>query len=191
MKGQSFDKYSLSRAIKKSDFYKYDQLSDDAYLEKEVLDAYDVAHKLLPPAISETISNGKTVYYVNDLPWKLVLRRLHSNVCNNIEVEKCHRTEIVRNIISYVQEGVKSKIFLIDIKSFYESIDIDVLLKRINHDHSLSCHSKNLIRLILNEHIQNGNSGLPRGIELSSILSDIYMQEFDIIIKEMNEVFLY
>ncbi|MCV5785429.1 reverse transcriptase, partial [Escherichia coli] len=68
--------------------------------------------------------------------------------------------------------------FLIDIKSFYESIDIDVLLKRINHDHSLSCHSKNLIRLILNEHIQNGNSGLPRGIELSSILSDIYMQEF-------------
>ena len=39
MKGQSFDKYSLSRAIKKSDFYKYDQLSDDAYLEKEVLDA--------------------------------------------------------------------------------------------------------------------------------------------------------
>ncbi|EJA7568652.1 reverse transcriptase, partial [Escherichia coli] len=71
MKGQSFDKYSLSRAIKKSDFYKYDQLSDDAYLEKEVLDAYDVAHKLLPPAISETISNGKTVYYVNDLPWKL------------------------------------------------------------------------------------------------------------------------
>ncbi|MCW7437207.1 hypothetical protein OHD52_18595 [Escherichia coli] len=106
------------------------------------MDAYDVAHKLLPPAISETISNGKTVYYVNDLPWKLVLRRLHSNVCNNIEVEKCHRTEIVRNLISYVQEGVKSKIFLIDIKSFYESIDIDVLLKRINHDHSLSCHSK-------------------------------------------------
>lgn len=77
-----------------------------------------------------------------------MLRRLHSNVCNNIEIEKFHRTEIVRNLISYVQEeGVKSKIFLIDIKSFYESIDIDVLLK--NKSRSLTfLHSKNLIRLI-------------------------------------------
>ncbi|CAO97262.1 antiviral reverse transcriptase Drt3a [Erwinia tasmaniensis] len=191
MREQSFDKFSLSKMIRQSDFYKCKNLADEQIFEKVIEESYQLAHGLTAPVISNTVSKGKDVYYVDRLSYKLILRKLQSNIRNKIETDRLQRNEIVRNLVSYLQEGVESKVICIDLKSFYESIDIDSLLSKAAKIGSLSYHSKKLIDLVLEEHRSLGGKGVPRGIELSSLLADLYLQEFDEWIKRIDGVFLY
>lgn len=191
MREQSFDKFSLSKSIKQSDFYKCKNLVDEQIFDQVIEESYQLAHGLTAPVISKTVSKGKEVYYVDRLSYKLILRKLQGNIRGKIETEKLQRNEIVRNLVSYLQEGVKSKVICIDLKSFYESIDIDSLLSKTAKIGSLSYHSKKLIEVVLKEHRSLGGNGVPRGIELSSLLADLYLQEFDEWIKRIDGVFLY
>lgn len=191
MKDQSFDNHSLSKEIKKSDFYKYKNLNDDIYFNNQISEAYKLAHELSEPIIKSIISKGKIAYFVDHLPYKLVLRKLHFNVKNNIQIGQLQRNDIVRNVTSYMQEGVKSKVFCLDVKSFYESIHIQTLLNKINDIKSLSYHSKKLIEVVINKHHQLGGSGVPRGLELSSLLADLYLKDFDEKLNKIGGVFLY
>ncbi|MFP1763087.1 antiviral reverse transcriptase Drt3a [Lonsdalea quercina] len=191
MKEQSFDKYSLSKRIKHSDFYKCRNLVDKRIFEQVIDESYQLAHGLTVPTISKTISKSKEVYYIDKLSYKLILRKLQSNIRSKIETDKLQRNEIVRNLVSYLQEGIKSKIICIDLKSFYESIDIDILLSKTAKINSLSYHSKKIIEVVLEEHRNLGGNGVPRGLEFSSLLADLYLQEFDEWMKKTDGVFLY
>ncbi|HHA4513923.1 TPA: antiviral reverse transcriptase Drt3a [Escherichia coli] len=191
MKEQSFDKYSLSKKIKHSDFYKVKNLTDKNIFDQVIDESYQLAHGLTAPTISKTISKNKDVYYVDTLSYKLILRKLQSNLRDKIEGDKLQRNEIIRNLVSYLREGVKSKIICIDLKSFYESIDIDVLLSKIAKVNSLSYHSKKIIEVVLEEHRNIGGKGVPRGLEFSSLLADLYLKDFDEWIKGIDGVFIY
>ncbi|HDY2720885.1 TPA: reverse transcriptase, partial [Escherichia coli] len=115
MKEQSFDKYSLSKKIKHSDFYKVKNLTDKNIFDQVIDESYQLAHGLTAPTISKTISKNKDVYYVDTLSYKLILRKLQSNLRDKIEGDKLQRNEIIRNLVSYLREGVKSKIICIDL----------------------------------------------------------------------------
>ncbi|MCH4293809.1 RNA-directed DNA polymerase [Shewanella sp. 3B26] len=76
----------------------------------------------------------------------------------------------------------------LDIASFFESINIGKVIERIKTDNILSRKSLEIIEnTIKNLKI----SGLPRGLPISSPLSEIFMEEFDESIRSLDGIYYY
>ena len=89
--------------------------------------------------IGNTINEGtykfkiKVLYdlYLNNLPngsidslcQDLVLRKLYNNIKRIYGVKQSNRNQIVKQMISLLNEGVPKWVIRLDIKHFYESID--------------------------------------------------------------------
>lgn len=78
-----------------------------------------------------------------------------------------------------------------DIKSFYESIDRDRLIAKLKNDAILSFQSLQVLNKIFLNSTLAESTGLPRGMSISSTLSEIYMRKFDNWIKTSEGVFYY
>ncbi|MEQ9307542.1 MAG: antiviral reverse transcriptase Drt3a, partial [Marinoscillum sp.] len=94
-------------------------------------------------------------------------------------------------IKSFAAEGTPYKVHKFDIKSFFEGIQIEQLENKIEDVRGLSRHTKKLLcRGMHYFHVEKGCC-VPRGIETSGILSDLYLREFDEIIRRDEGVFFY
>ena len=85
-----------------------------------------------------------------------------------------------------------------DISSFYESIPQERLLRMVNNNSLLSSKSKSLIKVLLDLFEQKKDTtqiqpgiGIPRGIGISPLLSEIYMREIDNRITSNVEVVFF
>ena len=65
------------------------------------------------------------------------------------------------------------------------------MLKALRELRNLSPQSKTLIETLLNSHSAMGGLGIPRGLSLSAILSDLLMKQFDHLIRSGDDTFYY
>lgn len=114
----------------------------------------------------------------------------------NIEMESRHSIMVsIKRLLN-----TKTPFYAIrtDVSGFFESIPQDKLLEKINSNNVLSYKSKSFIRAILREYnetkdlsvVEEGN-GVPRGVGISSMLSEIYMQDIDRELRSRQEVVFY
>ena len=78
-----------------------------------------------------------------------------------------------------------------DIKSFYESIDVDKIISKLKNDFILSYHSINLIDDLLEKSANWDVTGLPRGLNISATLSEIAMRKFDKDVRNFDSIYYY
>jgi len=80
-----------------------------------------------------------------------------------------------------------------DISSFYESIDRQRLIEKMDRDQLLSPASKKYILQVLNSYgqISNTTTGVPRGVGISAYLAELYLEPIDKAIKEIPGLVLY
>ncbi|HDL8380577.1 TPA: RNA-directed DNA polymerase, partial [Yersinia enterocolitica] len=98
---------------------------------------------------------------------------------------------IVDNIKNILSEGNPYTVYRLDVKSFYESFDIEFVKNKINSELYLSNETKKIVSNVLNEHLASGYSGLPRGLATSAIISEYMMKDFDLFIKRKIGVFYH
>jgi hypothetical protein len=79
----------------------------------------------------------------------------------------------------------------LDISSFYESINNAILVENIESLTTLNPYTKLQLRNLLRHYGNLGGTGVPRGVGLSSILSDLYMQNFDTTVSILDQVYYY
>lgn len=180
--------------LRKGDFYKNQNLKQEAYKNNAILDAVNSAMKdfngISP--LASSVLNSKNVYRINDFHNELVLRKVNSNLRKVIGGrELLGREAIVSNVDKLISEGVPYRIYRLDVKSFYESFSIDEVLNTIENNLFLSFPTKRIIRKLLEFHYQFGGTGLPRGISVSATLSEIMMNSFDDKVKKINGVYFY
>lgn len=124
----------------------------------------------------------------------LVLRKLNSNIKNVYNVKQSDRNSIIHQVSTLLTENSRDMyITRLDIKDFYQSIDINTILtKLLKNDILLSYHSKYLLRQLFQNHNQFiGKKGLYYGLNLSATLSELYMRDFDKKIKSLSGVYYY
>lgn len=121
------------------------------------------------------------------------LKQLQFNIRKLYKVRTSNRHQIVRQLSSLLNNNMPKHIIRADIKSFFESVQQKTLLQKLYDDALLSPLSRNLIRKIFFEFnaLQNKETGLPRGIGISSHLAEIYMRKFDNEVKKDPNVFYY
>lgn len=193
MYDQSFNSASLARMLRKSDFVTYPSLRDPAHRASILASAVDRSVDGFEdyPLLACSELKGKPVFFIKDFPDELVLRKICRNIHRISRILYPNRDQLVSNIKNLVSEGVSYRIYRLDIKSFYESISPESALSILEDFPSLSIPTKRFIRQILTQHEIFGNDGLPRGIGLSAILSELVMKEFDGKMARMGGVYYY
>lgn len=101
------------------------------------------------------------------------------------------RSQIVKNLKLLLEEGVPYRIYRLDIRSFFESFQRKHIFDTLSSIKNLSPHSRKLIEALLDAHTSIGGSGVPRGLSISAVLSEILMQEFDQKMRWGSDVFYY
>lgn len=144
--------------------------------------------------------SGKEVFTLNlDEPAVFfALKQLQYNIHKTFKVKQANRHAILCDVKALLHTRVPLHIVRTDISSFYESIPQAALLEKIEGNTLLSHKSKAFIRAILklyddckDETLVPKGVGVPRGIGISPLLSEIYVRDLDSRIKSFISTLFY
>lgn len=190
MANQSFGYRSIARCLIPADFENDKALrTDDDYKTSVIKNAVVKASQAgVNPASISSIEVGKNAAYgINNLADLLVLRKCAANVRQAFYSKMKQRNQIVRELQSFLSDGTKYRLYKLDITAFFESVNNDQL-KAILQTSSVSAQTQRLVLEFMDAVELRYGSGLPRGIGLSSVLSEVYMNQFDSNMSECSEI---
>ncbi len=121
----------------------------------------------------------------------VVMRKLSQNIRKIYSIKQSDRNMIVKQIISLLNESPECFVVRMDVKSFYESVNVERILIKFRDAGRLSAQSLSLLDQIFANPEVTKRSGLPRGLSISALLSEFYMKYFDLQIKRMSGVYYY
>lgn len=145
-------------------------------------------------------NSGKEVFTLNleDPAVFFALKQLQYNIHKTFKVKQANRHAILCDVKALLHTKMPLHIVRTDISSFYESISQVVLLEKIEGNTLLSHKSKAFIRAILklydnckDETLVPKGVGVPRGIGISPLLSEIYVRDLDSHIKSFMGTLFY
>ncbi len=181
MKNQSFSYSNLARCFIDDDFYHDSRLSDDTYRGQVVERALNTAETLFGSGISleQTRISGKAAYRVTTLSEKLVLRLCNEHLRYAICHPHKHRNDIAREISTFLREGTQYRVYRLDIRNFFESIQLSCLRHLLQQHSSIGSHAARLLLTHTSLFQSLFGPGLPRGVETSPMLADLLLSKFD------------
>ena len=135
--------------------------------------------------------NGQGKRTMAYLCQNLVLRKLHKNIKRIYAVQQADRNTIVKQMKLLLAENVEMRIVRLDVRHFYESIDRQRILTKLVDDARLSYHSLMLLQSLFRDPAIVAGTGLPRGLGISAVLSELYMKYFDLDFKKIEGVYYY
>jgi hypothetical protein len=204
----SQQKKELNKEIRKN--YKNKALLKELYASKELLlkekeekllsELEKVSQKVLSEYIDLElkeikIDRKKTLYTFDDsVETYFVSKQLQRNISRLYKVKQANRHLISEQFTRLLEDAFPKFIIRIDIKSFYESINQEKLLNKINSDNLLSPLSKRFIKNILEQYNNLSNNdglGIPRGIGISAYLSELFLRQIDKKIEKLENISYY
>lgn len=183
---QNFNSKELVKYLKKGELIRNELEKGDIVTEID-----DIETRILNETFEFNIYDNEEYYLINDVSEKLILRKLNDNIKRIYKDEQANRKFIIQQVKTLLNDDAPFWIIKTDIKSFYESIDRDKILKKMKDDAMLSYYSIQLLKKIFTNPIISNNKGLPRGLNISSTLSEIYLRKFDKWIHSFSGVYFY
>ena len=122
---------------------------------------------------------------------ELVAKKLNDNIRRLFKVRPSDRHAIVKQTIALAKDSQPVAIARLDIKDFYESLDRTSIVKFITEEWLLSHQNRMILKQWDRQLASQGIQGLPRGMSLSSTLSEIRIRHFDKQMKLDSEVYFY
>ena len=130
-------------------------------------------------------------YDTTSLTHKLVLRKLNDNIKRIDKDEQSNRRIIIQQVKTLLEETCPMWILKTDIKSFYENIDRNIILSKLQYDSLISYQSILLLNKIFSHPLLFNAKGLPRGVNISSTLSELSMRNFDKWVRRFPGIYYY
>ncbi|VVM58513.1 hypothetical protein PS662_01184 [Pseudomonas fluorescens] len=142
-------------------------------------------------AIKKFSLNNKTVLTYTTEDAKIASRLIIRNLELNARIKQPNRSEIIAALISSLQDGTPYRAHRYDIKSFYESINRAAVLTMLDDESLCSLKTLKLIKILFSALDRENIKGLPRGLDISAYLSEIYLRHFDTKLKRLEHVNFY
>lgn len=139
---------------------------------------------------------GKAVFKIdqNSPDQYYAIKQISRNFNKLYKVKQSNRNNIITQLRDYMSDGFPYHVLKIDVAEFFESISHEIILEKIKRDQLLSHASSRLIYKILYRYAELAGSagkGIPRGLGISSYLSELYMREFDEEMRATEDVVFY
>lgn len=142
-------------------------------------------------AIKSFPLNNKTVLTYTTEDAKIASKLLIRNLKLNARIKQPNRSEIISALISSLQDGTPYRAHRYDIKSFYESINRTAVLAMLENESLCSSKTLNLLKVLFRSLDAENIKGLPRGLDISAYLSEIYLRHFDTNLRRLEHVNFY
>ncbi len=170
-----FETYSstLKTGVDKITSQKFFEIKNDEFdliIEKSLSQEYKFTRwkKIL-------LSNNREAY-IPTVRDRILIELLHRILRKKYRVRYENRHRIISVLKSKLETHIDRHVFRLDIKKFFPSIPHTLLLNRIKKQSLLSPFEYYLVK----EYLKNKNGkGVPIGLSLSSLLAEIYLEEFD------------
>jgi hypothetical protein len=188
----AFDAKNIARELRRSDFHGNPGLAQPA--AKAALVSYAVRHAAggFNSLVFDThTKNGKVVYDTALLSQDLVLRKLRHNIKQLTRVRQSDRDETIMSLRSLLVDCSGIRIYKLDIKSFYESIDRSHIESKLCRDLGFPASSLYVFRSFSSQLQSKQISGLPRGLAISETLTEYVMRPFDRAVQQLDSVYYY
>lgn len=143
---------------------------------------------------------GKQYFSIDNGLWSqfYAMKLLQHNLVGLFNVEMVNRHSVMTSLKLLLNTQIPLYIIRSDITGFFESIPQQRLIRLVERNSLLGTKSKSMVKKVLldYERIKDkrqvpAGQGVPRGIGISSPLSEIYMDRIDKIIKGRREVVFY
>ena len=141
--------------------------------------------------ISFYVKKGNKIFKPTSMESVYSLRRVNKILSRIYKVKQADRDTITKQISSLVSDTSHYTILKGDIKGFYESIPKESVTARIESNRILSYQNRKIIRQVFSCSAISAAPGLPRGISISSSLSELYIREFDRYVRSLDGVYYY
>ncbi|PCD90067.1 antiviral reverse transcriptase Drt3a [Vibrio mediterranei] len=181
---------TLGKCIYEGDIYNCVDILDPEK-KKELIDsAYSASlSSELSFSTVQIKRNGKSCYTLKDFDQVLISRNLANNLRKVLDKSKS-RNQISRQLVQHLKEGTSYRIYRLDIKSFFESVEFSTIRSSLEKS-KVSNQTILLISSIIKGLNQPDNKGIPRGLEFSPSLAELVLSDFDKEMKNHKDVFFY
>lgn len=185
---QRFSRKNLFRSYKFKYFSRdVEQLDSACKITSDLI--YKKEFKI--DGIREGTAKGKRVCSVNDFRSDIVVQKVNDNLRRAYGVSVTPRELIVKQLINLLLDEYPKKIVRLDIKSFFESFDFETIYRKLAIDNKISQETMEFLNELIVSCQDQGSQGLPRGISVSSTISEIVFQEIDRHIRSIEGVYFY
>lgn len=187
----AFDHANLAREFLKKDF-KLQALANPEFRNEIVATAVnDASLGLRFMALDEHVGRKASTYQASLITHELILRKLNRNLKYLTRVQQADRETIIKALRSTLKEGHSFNVYRLDIEKFYESIDLNSLRENIGRDGSISRSTLKVLDGFVSAVGRRAIPGVPRGLSISSTLSELYLRKFDRSIERAPNVYYY
>lgn len=193
MHDQSYTKNSLNNLFSRGDFNGVQNKDHNKHRDKilaearvEAIDCFSTKN----PIRNVTLKK-KSAYKIVNTSDQLVIRKMSENLKRHLTSRPTNRNRVTANLKRLLEESVPYTVVRLDIRHFYESINTNELIQQVEKFSSINPKSILQLQNLLAHYHRLGGSGIPRGVASSSLLADLYMQDFDHAISSMNRVYYY
>lgn len=188
----AFDHRTLARELVRRDFKSDPRLIDDDYRLTKVTAALEQASVGFTGfSLLNGYLRGKPTYQIEHLEHALVLRKFSRNIKKITKVQQSDRNTIIKSLKQLLSEGHHFRIYKLDLKNFYESIDRSGIEAQLRRDGGLAPPTLHVFQFIHTVLTAKGIAGLPRGLSVSAVLSEYAMRSFDQVVKSLDNVYYF
>lgn len=139
----------------------------------------------------ELFLNAHPSHSIEALCQDLVLRKISRNIKQLYYIKQGNRNRIIKHIITLLNEKCDLWVLRLDIHHFYETINRKQILSDLKAKGRISAQTIMLLEKLFDSPEIGATDGLPRGINVSAMLSELYMKYFDIELRKQNGVYYY
>ncbi len=181
------------KCVKYKNLIKFNDFKDNEKLNQACLSAYknvqmgcEWSHSIHTVQIKK-----KKAYTLKTSESVLVNNLIINNISSKYRTKSVDRDTTIRLLISHIKDSYAFTVHRLDVKSFYESFDRRSILNKLKSDAKLSRKTISTLVNLFHELDDLNVDGLPRGMGLSSTLSELMMNDFDAYIRSINGVLFY
>lgn len=156
---------------------------------KELL--INIQGKKIIPKIEDFVLFDKTTFKTGDFTSKILEQLIKEDIAKHYKKKPADRNSIIEQLTVLLGNKLPKCIIRADIKSFFESVPMDKLVKKIEEEGYVSPTTISYLRRISNYVKDKGVDGVPRGLAFSSYLTEIYMQRIDDEIRNLPNIYFY
>lgn len=192
MLNQSFEEKTLLRLTRKQEIIKFRLgRNTDEYIKSLSTIAEKInSESFTFSSLSNFKKNDRTIFKVNTSEEFFALKKISDNLKRLYRVNYLSKDEIVNQVINIISDTSAYRIVRLDVKDFFESINLEKCLEKINTDSLLSITCLNKLKE-LKRSLPPDFQGLPRGLNISSVLSEIFMEDLDRQIRTNPNIYFY
>lgn len=193
MLDQSYTPQNLARLITINDISKFNLGRNREEVQSSMS---DICQKINVPrfyfkSLLEKNNGGNKIFIIDQVEDHFAIKKLNDNLKRLYKIKQTDRNLVIKQISTLLKEPIPMFIIKLDIEKYYENIDRESILSKLKNDSLLSFQSKVILEnFVTIKQIQN-ISGLPRGINISASMSEIFMRDFDRKINLLNGVYYY